>query len=79
MALRLPLISVRLNGLLRSAMTVTSPPLPALPGAASALMLPLLVMRWLALRRITPPLSTNPYACSVPVFFTTPPNSWLAA
>ena len=63
----------------RSAMAVMSPPLPALAAAASASTVPVLTMLWLARKRITPPLSSRPLACKVPLFLTTPLSNWLAA
>ena len=78
-ALRLPLTSVTLASWDRSAIRVTVPPLPAEPGAASALMLPLWVMRSLAARRMLPPLLTRPLASTVPLLLTTPPCKRLAA
>ena len=74
-----PLMSALLLGLLKSAMAVMVPPWPLLFGAASASRAPVLTMRWLADRRMTPPLSTRPEACRVPLFLTTPLCSWLAA
>ena len=74
-----PLMSALLFGFFRSAITVMVPPCPLLLGAASASRAPVLTMRWLAERRMTPPLSTKPEACSVPLFLTTPLCSWLAA
>ncbi len=69
----LPLTSVRLDRLARSAISVTVPPLPALLLAASAVMLPLCVILFDARSRMRPPSFTNPLACSTPLLLTTPP------
>ena len=61
-----------LFGLLKSAIKTMSPPLPLLPGAASAVIVPVFSILRVAASRITPPLFTNPVACKLPVFLTTP-------
>jgi hypothetical protein len=78
-ALIVPSTVVRLLALLRSAIAITLPPLPALCAAASALTMPLCWMASLADRRIVPPSLVSPVASSVPVFFTTPPCRRFAA
>ena len=67
----LPLTSVRLDRLARSAISVTVPPLPAL--AASAVMLPLCLIWFDARSMMRPPSFTSPLACNTPLLLTTPP------
>ena len=67
----LPLTSVRLDRLARSAISVTVPPFPA--PAASAVMLPLWLILLEARRMMRPPSFTRPLACSTPLLLTTPP------
>ena len=78
-ARQLPSTVMRLSGLAKSAIAVMLPPRPALPGAALAVMLPVLLMAELARKRITPPLSTKPVASKLPVLRTTPLSKPLAA
>ena len=78
-ALMLPLMLAVLLALSRLAISVTFPPLPLLPSAALADMLPLCWMLSLAIKRMVPPLSTKPLASSRPVLLTTPPCNRLAA
>ncbi|MHA7679358.1 hypothetical protein [Cupriavidus sp. PET2-C1] len=74
-----PSTVVKLFALLKSAMAITLPPLPALCAAASALMMPLCWMVSLASRRTVPPSRVRPVASSVPVLRTTPPCKRSAA
>ena len=81
LALSAPSTCVLLPRLARSAITSMRPPVPALPGAASAVMLLVgassIVL--VARRRITPPSLTSPVAEMLPLFLTTPPSKLLAA
>ena len=79
LAERVPPMMAELSGLLKSAMRMMSPPLPLLPGAASAVTVPVFSIFREAASRITPPLFTKPVACKLPVFLTTPLCNWLAA
>ena len=81
LALMLPSTRVVLVRLVKSAMISIRPPLPVLPGAASALMLLVEVscILLVAVRRITPPSLSSPVAEMLPLFLTTPPSKLLAA
>ena len=72
-ALRWPSTTVLLLGFDRLAIKVTVPPLPVLPGAASAVIFPVCVMLPEAAKRITPPWLTRPTASKEPLLLTTPP------
>ena len=74
-ALIAPETSVRLAGLSSAATRATEPPRPFAP--ASALMLPLCSIVWLAVRRTVPPSLVMPLASMLPLL-TTRPNSSLA-
>ena len=78
-ALKLPLTSVRLAGLARSAIRVTVPPRPALPGAALALMVPPALIWSDAASMMRPPSLVKPFASSAPLLLITPPIKRLAA